>query len=243
LVGYFETETGLELVYGKTNKLGFDYKGFRIKESTTKSALPTNNVPTDFSENIQLGDKIKNGNIFTAVNPFDRYNVISNDVTITGEGDVEAKGFVFDDKNYTIPFVHALALLGPYQVIQEDLSYLRQYDEKRSDYNKIVRKSKSRTALEQIIYYQTLADLPKMQNPDEPIDKLDISDKLKKKIKIFRDKLYSNYEFINPIKHTSIKDLQEALKVASVYNELVKEHTQLMRETIKELYGIDAKTV
>ena len=73
MVGYFETETGLELVYGKTNKLGFDYKGFRIKESTTKSALPTNNIPTDFSEDLQLGDKIKHGDVFTAVNPFDTF--------------------------------------------------------------------------------------------------------------------------------------------------------------------------
>ena len=101
LVGYFETETGIELVYGKTNKLGFDFKGFRIKESTSKSALPTNNIATDFSEDIQLGDKIKNGNIFTAINPFDRYSIASNDVTITGDGDVEAKVPVSDSQFIT----------------------------------------------------------------------------------------------------------------------------------------------
>lgn len=91
LVGYFETETGLELVYGKTNKLGFDYKGFRIKESTTKSALPTNNVPTDFSEDLQLGDKIKHGDVFTAVNPFDTFGVTQPGINVTSEGDIESK--------------------------------------------------------------------------------------------------------------------------------------------------------
>ena len=89
LVGYFETETGLELVYGKTNKLGFDYKGFRIKESTSKSSLPTNQIPTDFSEDIQLGDKIKNGNLFVAVNPFETSGVPAVKHTVTSDGNVE----------------------------------------------------------------------------------------------------------------------------------------------------------
>lgn len=88
LVGYFETETGIELVYGKTNKLGFDYKGFRIKESTGVSALPTNTISTDFSEDLQLGDKIKNGDVFTAVNPFETLNIASEN-NVTSEGDIE----------------------------------------------------------------------------------------------------------------------------------------------------------
>lgn len=88
LVGYFETETGIELVYGKTNKLGFDYKGFRIKESTGVSALPTNAISTDFSEDLQLGDKIKKGDVFVAVNPFETLNVESEN-NVTSEGDIE----------------------------------------------------------------------------------------------------------------------------------------------------------
>ena len=101
LVGYFETETGIELVYGKTNKLGFDYKGFRIKESTGVSALPTNKISTDFSEDLQLGDKIKHGDVFTAVNPFDTFSAIQPRITVTPEGDIESKTPVSDSQFVT----------------------------------------------------------------------------------------------------------------------------------------------
>lgn len=111
LVGYFETETGIELVYGKTNKLGFDYKGFRIKESTGVSALPTNKISTDFSEDLQLGDKIKKGDVFVAVNPFETLNVESEN-NVTSEGDIETNNPFGESVDYGSNIENAMEIFN-----------------------------------------------------------------------------------------------------------------------------------
>lgn len=91
LVGYFETDNGIEYVYGLTNKLGYDFKGFRIKESTVTSALPSNQLQKDYSKELDLGDKFKSGDLFVRLDPFVS-NINSNEqnLTVTPEGEVES---------------------------------------------------------------------------------------------------------------------------------------------------------
>ena len=67
LVGVFN---GNELVYAKTDKTGYAYKGFRIKEVGSYSELGNNLIDTDWSENLQFKESFKDGAEFTAINPF-----------------------------------------------------------------------------------------------------------------------------------------------------------------------------
>lgn len=103
LVGYFETDNGIEYVYGLTNKLGYDYKGFRIKESTVTSQLPSNKIQKDYSKELDLGDKFKNGDLFVQLDPFVS-NINSNEqnLTVTPEGEIEANDIAEDISTYTL---------------------------------------------------------------------------------------------------------------------------------------------
>lgn len=103
LVGYFETDNGIEYVYGLTNKLGYDFKGFRIKESTVTSQLPSNQLQKDYSKELDLGDKFKNGDLFVRLDPFST-NTISDDsnIEVTPDGEVEANNIAEDISTYTL---------------------------------------------------------------------------------------------------------------------------------------------
>lgn len=88
LVGAFN---GTELVYAKTNKTGYAYKGFRIKEVGTDSQISNNDVETDWSEDLQFKESFKDGAEFTAIDPFQFTQFGNSNNIVTSEGDIEAE--------------------------------------------------------------------------------------------------------------------------------------------------------
>lgn len=87
LVGVFNSN---ELVYAKTNKTGYAYKGFRIKEVGSYSELSNNSIDTDWSKDLQFKESFKDGAEFTAINPFQFTQVNDSENILTSEGDIEA---------------------------------------------------------------------------------------------------------------------------------------------------------
>lgn len=87
LVGVFN---GNELVYAKTDKTGYAYKGFRIKEVGSYSELSNNSIDTDWSNDLQFKESFKNGAEFTAINPFQFTQVNDSENILTSEGDIES---------------------------------------------------------------------------------------------------------------------------------------------------------
>lgn len=95
LVGYFTypDADSVELVYGRANKLGYNYTGFKIKESGI-SELPSNQGDefTNPTEEAFKNSFIEDG-IFVPVQPFEHFGssspVQSVNETVTSEGDIE----------------------------------------------------------------------------------------------------------------------------------------------------------
>lgn len=95
LVGYFTDPNidSVELVYGRANKLGYNYTGFKIKENGI-SELPSNqgeeftNPTEEVFKNNFIEDKI-----FVPVQPFEHFGssspVQTVNETVTPEGDIE----------------------------------------------------------------------------------------------------------------------------------------------------------
>lgn len=97
LVGAFN---GTELVYAKTNKTGYAYKGFRIKEVGTDSYISNNEIETDWSEDLQFKESFKDGAEFTAIDPFQFTRFNDSDNIVTPEGDIESKNPVEEPTDY-----------------------------------------------------------------------------------------------------------------------------------------------
>lgn len=94
LVGYFAdpNRNEIQLVYGRANKLGYSYQGFKIKESGT-TQLPSN-IGEEFTNPTQesFTTKFIDGDIFVPVQPFSGNSIDSSihvEETITPEGDTE----------------------------------------------------------------------------------------------------------------------------------------------------------
>ena len=86
-----------QVVYGKVNKLGYSYLGFKIKESGI-THLPSN-TGEEFDNPTQesFTSNFLNGRIFEPIQPFAGTAVhIEVNETVTPEGDVETANFIVD---------------------------------------------------------------------------------------------------------------------------------------------------
>ena len=105
LVGYFAdpNTNEIQLVYGRANKLGYSYQGFKIKESGS-TQLPSN-IGEEFTNPTQESFKtgFLDGDIFVPVQPFSGSSIDSNttvEESITPEGDTEVTDPMQDFDNF-----------------------------------------------------------------------------------------------------------------------------------------------
>lgn len=107
LVGYFTDPNtdSTELVYGRVNKLGYNYTGFKIKENGV-SELPSNQGEefTNPTEEAFKNNFIE-GKMFVPIQPFEYFGssspVQSINETVTPEGDVEVTAPVLGQDQMT----------------------------------------------------------------------------------------------------------------------------------------------
>lgn len=132
-------------------------------------------------------------------------------------------------------FIRELVALGRFQVPSTDtITSVKEADLKRSDINKLTKKSPSSNIFQSLLQIEKFADVN--------IDKLAVSDVTKDRIKRLQ-LLIKNSKAFDPIYTLNISERDEAKKIAIEFRQLYSLYTEIIKNIAKEVWGADITTV
>lgn len=130
-----------------------------------------------------------------------------------------------------IPYIVELKKLGRFPVPSTDIDNIKEVDKKRPDIG-ITRQSKSYRILQGLLSFERFADVN--------IDKLDVSEKTKNRIREAQ-KFFKSTTAYHSINNIRISE-EEAKTRAAETKELYSIYTPLMQDIVKEVWGVELKT-
>lgn len=132
-------------------------------------------------------------------------------------------------------FIRELVSLGRFQVPSTDtITSVKEADLKRSDINKLTKRSPSYNIFQSLLQIEKFADVN--------IDKLAVSDVTKDRIKRLQ-LLIKNSKAFDPIYTLNISERDEAKKIAIEFRQLYSLYTEIIKNIAKEVWGADITTV